>query len=95
MNAPNESRIEQEIAALEKMKPTVLEKSGFGDNHHDAIEAQLEVLRNRWTDDDDVDENYGDDDDNVSGAAREAMNWLNGDGETETLTETWESLVRK
>jgi hypothetical protein len=94
-DAPSESRIAQEIAALEKMKPTLLPHSKFGDDHHEAIEAQLEVLRNRWDEDDDVDENYGDAEDNVRDAAKDAMEWLKGEGETETITETWESLVRK
>lgn len=93
MKEPSESEIEQEVAALEKMKPNILRESKFGEDHHAAIEAQLEVLRERM-DEDDVDENYGDAEDNIRSAAQDAANWLTGDHESEHLTSDWESLLR-
>lgn len=39
--------IEAEIAKLKEIKPKVRKMSGFGDNHHDAIDGQLEVLEKR------------------------------------------------
>lgn len=92
--APSEARIEQEIEALVKMKPTVLRRSGFGDDHHAAIEAQIEVLRERM-DQDDVDDNYADAEDNVRSSVQDAFAWLQGEHESEALTDDWESLVRE
>ena len=37
-------QIDKEIAALKKMKPNVRRSSAFGDNHHAAIDAQIDVL---------------------------------------------------
>ncbi len=41
------AEIEAEIAALTAMKPTVRKFSAFGDDHHQAIDAQVETLTER------------------------------------------------
>lgn len=56
-NIPTKEQIEEEIKKLTKMKPNVKRTSIFGDNHHDAIDAQIDVLKNRWTEDN-VYDNY-------------------------------------
>jgi len=48
---PTKKQIEAEIKKLSEMKPNVKRTSIFGDNHHDAIDAQIEVLKNRLTED--------------------------------------------
>lgn len=49
---PTEKQIEAEIKKLTQIKSNVRKTSVFGDNHHDAIDAQIEVLRDRLTEDD-------------------------------------------
>jgi hypothetical protein len=49
---PTEKQIEAEIKKLTQIKPNVRKTSVFGDNHWDAIDAQIEVLKNYWTEDD-------------------------------------------
>jgi len=48
---PTKKQIEAEIKKLGVIKPNVRKTSIFGDNNQDAIDAQIEVLENRWTDD--------------------------------------------
>lgn len=88
---PNDAAIKSEIAALQKIKPTVLHFSRFGDDHHAAIDAQIEVLRNR-TSIYDVDDSLPD---NARSAACDAANWLAGDFEdAPSLAASWQELVR-
>lgn len=68
-------QIEAEISELKEMKPRVVEESAFGDNNHDAIEAQIQTLENRWTEDD-VEDETENDEDNVRDAARDAAQWM-------------------
>jgi hypothetical protein len=85
MKKPNQKRIDKEIAALEDIKPKTIHYSAFGDNHWDAIDAQIEVLQDRLTDRE-IDDKciYEDDPDNgeweesVADAARSARSWLDG-----------------
>ena len=69
--------IAAEIAKLKKMKPDVRKTSMFGDNHHDAIDAQVDVLERKLTLDQCWDE-FADDRENVQSAANEAAEWLAG-----------------
>lgn len=88
--------------ALRQIKPTVLRTSIFGDNHHDAIDAQIEVLEN-LPDSADIDDNQdsGEWADNVAESTREALDWINGDytpedtNPTGDLVGAWQELVRK
>lgn len=90
---PTPEQIETEIKTLKAMKPTVLRRSSFGDDHHRAIDAQVDVLELRKSEDDVYDE-YSDDADNVRDAAIEACQWLEGEAEDGAPSENWKSLVR-
>jgi hypothetical protein len=102
MMKPTQEQIAEEIAKLKAMKPTVIRSSVFGDNHWDAIDAQINVLENQWGDNrvydkypcqDEDDDGYPD---NVRDAAYEAASWLNGETEEgESPSDNWQSLVRK
>ena len=85
--------IAAEIATLKKMKPDVRKTSMFGDNHHDAIDAQVDVLERKLTLDQCWDE-FADDRENVQSAANEAAEWL--DGSTDDLpSDGWKELLAK
>lgn len=96
---PTQEQIDAEIVKLRTMKPTIRERSIFGESNHDAIDAQIRVLEEDMTDDevyeewenpDDYEENR-----HVIDAALGASQWLAGDGENDTLSEEWEILVEK
>lgn len=106
MKAKTDKQIAAEIKALEKIKPRVLRYSGFGDDHHAAIDAQIVVLKERLTEDDlytrqedcEATECAGDDNinwsyENVFEAGCEAAQWLKGESEFKTLTENYSGLV--
>lgn len=90
---PSEAEIEKEIAGLEAIKPKLPRQNFFKEDIHAAVEAQIEVLRERMTEDD-VDDNYGDDDDNVRSSAQDACSWLQGEHETDSLVAEWEPLAK-
>ena len=95
MKKPSAARIETEIEVLKMMKPTVVKESAFGDNHHDAINAQVKVLEDGLTEDD-IYERYDDLlKDNVKDAMVEAAQWVAGEGSCYSPSEEWKSLVRK
>lgn len=89
MKKPTDKQIAAEIAALKNMKPNVRRQSAFGDDHHAAIDAQIDVLENRLTDGKIYDryEPTGDSDcdrddgrgDNVLSSAIDAQQWRDGD----------------
>lgn len=106
MKAPTKKQINQQIAALKKMKPRVLHFSGFDDDHHAAIDAQVSVLENRLTEDDLYEkqsecldmECSGEDDinwhiDNIYESGLEAARWLAGDPEAVKPTDNWKPLM--
>jgi len=101
--SPTPAEVAAQIEALRVIKPKVLRRSGFGDDHHAAIDAQIEVLERRLTFEQIADRSiYEDDPDgdgdwtqNVSDAARDARNWLDGQLTDQTdLVESWQELVR-
>lgn len=90
-----------QIEALKKIKPTVLRTSAFGDNHHDAIDAQLDVLEKLLTEREiygNQESEEGADDGwslSVTDAAINARNWLDGQYEDyPDLVASWKELVR-
>ncbi len=94
--------VEKEVAKLREMKPTVLRTSSFGDNHHDAIDAQIEVLKESL-DNDDIYDRWGSSEDededrphNILDAALDAMGWMDGGsfGEGKKPSKNWAELVR-
>ena len=98
MSEPTQKQINAEINKLKKMKPTVRMTSMFGDNHHDAIDAQIEVLEDGGIllDSDACydKEEEGEWTESVRSAAVAALDWMNGD-EPMAPSEDWESLVIK
>ena len=72
------------------MKPRVRRFSGFGDDHHAAIDLQILVLEERM-DADQIGDEFEDTDDNSH--AYECVQWMNGDVE-EAPSTGWKELVR-
>lgn len=80
-----------------------MRRSGFGDDHHRAIDAQIDVLTRRLDESavfdsypyDPCDEEAEDQvPENVHANALEAAQWLAGESEYKTLTENWKELCR-
>jgi hypothetical protein len=92
---PTKDDITSEIALLTQMKPNVRESSIFGDNHHDAIDAQIEILagRTRKSDINDLRDNE-DWTDHVADSAQEAADWMMGYTKDKPSDEWKELLVK-
>ncbi len=91
MSQPTQEQIKKEIKALEEMQPKVKRFSSFGDDNHEAIDAQLDVLKNDLTDDE-IDEQY---ENHERSNAQDARLWLDGDGDPESPSEGWQGLVQE
>lgn len=99
---PTQEEIDAEIKWLTDNKPRLRKLTAFGDNNHDAIDAQIEVLKNKLTDDQidarsqfEDDDTYGDDSlwtTNVRDCANATAQWLTGD-EPEKPSSGWSSLL--
>jgi hypothetical protein len=93
MKTPTAKEIAAEVATLKAMKPNVLKSSAFGDNHHNAIESQIEVMETGMEEseiyDNQENENWPE---NVVDSALEARRWLDGD-EDYPPSEGWKPLV--
>jgi len=94
--APTITQITAEIATLREMQPRVRHYSGFGDDHHAAIDAQVDALTEALSEAD-VYGKYGDEAnvdfaDNVFRAALDAVDWRAGDSD-EVPSEGWAELV--
>ena len=89
------AQVKAEIKKLKEMKPKVRSSSSFGDDHHAAIDAQIEVLE-KGLDNDGVYDHYEHGPHNILDAALEAMGWMDGGsyGEGERPSKNWASLVR-
>lgn len=83
-----------EAEKLRKMQPNVRRESIFGDNHHDAIDKQIEVLLDELIDETVINDEFdnGDIPDNVAEAAIAAIEWREGDSE-DVPSEDWKSLL--
>lgn len=91
MRTPEE--VAHEIATLSAMKPNVRQITAFGDDNHEAIDLQIDVLReltDRECLDEDLDE--GEIDDNAYSAAQCALDWLDGDTD-DTPSSIWKPLL--
>jgi len=81
----------EELTAI-KLKPTFRRTTLFGDNNVEAIEAQIEVLEERLTDDDVTDrQDMEDFSEHAANSALDAANWLAGVDE-DTPVKGWEGL---
>lgn len=92
--------IKEEIAALKAIRPNVRRQSVFGDDHHDAIDGQIDVLENFWDESDIWDrcDNAAEDEpyaaENVRDSMLEASQWLHEETD-ERPSEGWKELVIK
>lgn len=91
-NKPYQEEIQAEIAKLKAMKPNVLPRSRFGDDHHAAIDGQVEVLSRRLTTNQ-IFNSYEDERQNILDAALEARDWLDGESEAGSPSEGWAELM--
>lgn len=78
-----EDAIRIEIEALKALKPKVRRHNAFGDDHREAIDAQISVLEERMTLDK-IYDTWGDEAmdefaQNVLDAAIEARDWMTGE----------------
>lgn len=90
---PTDAQIKKEIKKLKEMKPKVRQFSAFGDDHHAAIEAQIQVLEEDM-ELEEIDEEFSGNHHSRTNA-EDARSWLDGEYEEETLSGEWESLVEK
>jgi hypothetical protein len=92
------SEIAAERVTLEVMKPNVLRRNMFGEDHHEAIDAQIAVLTNVM-DMDAIEAAWGDDTadeyaDHVHMAAISAHDWMMGLSTEPAPSVDWQELVR-
>lgn len=98
MNRPTQEQITAEIAKLREIKPRVRRSSAFGDDHHAAIDAQVEVLEDRMDEDQIYDRSEMAEDDigfyseNTRDQALEARRWMRGEQDT-APSAGWAELV--
>jgi len=102
MKRPTAKKIKEEIEKLETMKPTVRVRSVFGDNHHEAIDAQIEVLTENMSEEEVIQKFPSIEEDeedgfkqNIIDAAMEAALWLSGETEAGSPSDGWKELVIK
>lgn len=100
-----DEEINAEVEKLTEMKPKVVRMTAFGDDNHESIDAQIELLKERMDEDamcertqyeDDIEENGRDDSKwspHAGDIARQALDWMNGDSD-ESPSSDWEPLVK-
>ena len=96
MARPILEEISAEIAGLQEIKPRVRRCSFFGDDHHAAIDAQIQVLEGRMdeTEIHDEQEKMGWPQ-SVLDAALDARSWLDGEYvDAASPVESWKELRR-
>ena len=89
-----DTEIAAEIKRLEELKPKVRRLTGFGDDNHKAIEAQILTLRKRFMEkqvwDKYEDEEYS----QLLDSALQACRWMREEAEVEAPSKDWESLAQ-
>lgn len=92
---PTPKQVKAEVAKLRKMKPKVLSRSQFGDDHHEAIDAQIEVLE-EGLENGEIYDRFEEGPENILTAALDAMGWMDGGsyGDGDKPSEDWKDLVR-
>jgi hypothetical protein len=87
-------QIRAEIETLQEMKPKVRRYSGFGEDNHAILDAQVRVLEEKMTDDQIWDAWPSEEHDVEMGlSARDAMRWASGKEKKAPHVE-WEPLAR-
>ena len=92
MSELSKEEVDKMIADLKEIKPKVRKTSMFGDNHHNAIDAQIRVLEEDLDEEDINDEVW---EDNVVESAMAAREWLDGEETEFGLLEDWKSLIKE
>lgn len=96
---PTPVEVKAEIKKLKEMKPNVRRLSGFGDDHHAAIDVQVDVLEGNLSDD----YIYGqwgegaaeeERSENLLSSACDARRWLDGDGDGVPPSADWKCLTK-
>lgn len=97
----NNEQVTTEIEKLKSVKPRLRRKTAFGDDLHEAVDVQIEVLEKRMSNDQIYDrwEATGNDDcdydegrtEHALNAALDARRWL--DGEEEAPSKGWEEIA--
>ena len=99
---PTQRRIDKEVERLREMRQAVLRQSIFGDNHRLAIDAQIDVLKNRLCDDliyiryaprEGAEGSVYERSVYVLAEALAALRWMDGGGSAPSAG--WKELVRK
>lgn len=98
---PTEKQIKAEIAALTEARGYVPERTMFGEDNIEAIDASIEVLTERLTEDEVMERSGNEDEEDDSkwsqhtgDIARDAAQWLAGE-ETERPSEGWKIFKKK
>ena len=92
-----DKQIAKAIAQLEKLKPRIRRRSAFGDDHHAAIDAQIDVMRNDLADDEIWSRHQDRDEcdawsESVREAALEARRWMDFE-EDASPVDGWKELA--
>lgn len=99
MKIPSQKQIESEIKKLETIKPKIPRTNFFGDNNHDKIDAQIEVLQEELSEDE-VYDRFEDEENpdrtmEIVSNARQAALWLIGESDDGAPSNGWKELIRK
>ena len=102
MKKPTKEQIKKEIIKLKEIMPKVPPISFFGDDNRSRIAAEIRVLEEGMDEDDIFDEFPVSDDDREFGcpaagiqdSARDARQWLDGESEDGSPSESWKSTIK-
>lgn len=90
----NDAEISAELEELTNLRGR-LRDSYFGDSNNDALEAQISTLLGQISSDDIDDlEESGEMSTYEADAARDAITWLEGDSDEESLADEWLPLAK-
>jgi hypothetical protein len=85
----------EEINRLREMQPKVRRYTAFGDDNHEAIEAEIQALEENATEEETYDwEKDGEFSQHACESARSVILWRDGE-EDESPSESWEPLVKR
>ena len=85
--------VEKEVRTLTEMKPKVPHHSMFGDDNHEAIDAQISVLTHQQSEDDIYTLYEEDGTSHVLDSALDAYRWLKGEEDTAPSAD-WKGLIK-
>lgn len=90
---PSKDKIENEVKKLKGLVSQIRPRSVFGTDNIAQLKTQIIVLVDNL-DDDDIYSRYDHSglDEEILSAALDARQWLDGEGEADTLSEEWELL---